>query len=122
MNVLWVAVGGALGCACRYGATVALAGAVASVPLATLGVNLLGSLALGALVERAAADPRGSTAWLALLGTGFCGGFTTMSTFAVETLRLPLPNAAANVALHLGGCLGAAWVGARLVRVLQGAG
>ena len=46
----------------------------------TLAVNVLGSAFLGGLVHT-------SPSTMALLGTGFCGAFTTYSTFAVETAR-----------------------------------
>ena len=48
----------------------------------TLLVNLTGSLVLGALIG-AAVDGH----WFALLGTGFCGGLTTYSAFAVQTVE-----------------------------------
>lgn len=48
----------------------------------TLTVNVLGSIALGYLVGSSLDD-----AWLLLFATGFCGAFTTFSTFAVEVVR-----------------------------------
>jgi CrcB protein len=65
---------------------------------ATLLVNVLGSAALGLLVH-----PSASTA--ALLGTGFCGAFTTYSTFAVEVVQ---SRSWRYVALSVGLCLAAA--------------
>ncbi len=58
-----------------------------SFPWGTWTVNVLGSLALGLLLGLAQAG-HASTSLVALLGTGFCGGFTTFSTFSFETLRL----------------------------------
>lgn len=118
MNTAWVALGGAVGCACRYGVAQALG--AQPFPLATLAVNVSGSLALGIVTELALRDPRLGPAWVGLLGAGFCGGFTTMSTFSVETLRMPLASAAANVVANVGLCLAAAWVGVRIVRGLHG--
>jgi CrcB protein len=117
VNVVYVALGGAAGCACRYGVTQALG--PQPFPLATLLVNVTGSLLLGVVTELALREPRLGPAWLGLLGAGFCGGFTTMSTFSVETLREPLPSAAANVAANVGLCLAAAWLGIRIVRGLH---
>ena len=81
-----VAAGGAAGTLARWAVGVAVP-AVAGWPLATLAVNLAGAFALGALLEallrrgpETAALRRGRL----LLGTGFCGGFTTWSAFAVE--------------------------------------
>jgi CrcB protein len=117
VNYVWVALGGAVGSACRYGVAQLLA--EQPFPFATLTVNVVGSLVLGVVTELALRDPRIGPVWVGLLGAGFCGGFTTMSTFTVETLRLPLPSAAANVAANLGTCLLAAWLGIRLARGLH---
>jgi CrcB protein len=51
-------------------------------PWGTFVVNLLGAFALGLVVDALGADAR------AVLGTGFLGGFTTYSAFAVETVLL----------------------------------
>ncbi|ELZ26818.1 CrcB protein [Halosimplex carlsbadense 2-9-1] len=79
----------------------------------TLAVNVLGSFALGALL----AAPVGDAAVLAL-GTGFCGAFTTFSTFAFETVRLfetgQRRRALGNAAVNLVGALAAVWVGSTL--------
>ena len=79
----------------------------------TLAVNVLGSFALGVLLGAPVAD-----ALLVLLGTGFCGAFTTFSTFAFETVRLAedgQPRAAAwNGAVNLAGALAAVWLGTAL--------
>jgi CrcB protein len=74
-----VAVGGALGATARYAVGVALAAYPGR--YATLAVNVLGSFALGLVVFGGV----GSTPAL-LLGTGFCGAFTTFSSFAVATV------------------------------------
>jgi len=76
----------------------------------TLAVNVLGSLALGAVL----AVPVGDSVVLAL-GTGFCGAFTTFSTFAFETVRLfetgERRRALANAVVNLVGALLAVWLG-----------
>ncbi len=77
-TALLVGLGGSLGALARYAVDVALDGGRRS----TFAVNVLGSLALGALVAVAPAD-----ATLALAGTGFCGAFTTFSSFAVNVTR-----------------------------------
>lgn len=74
-----VALGGALGAVLRY-LMVASIGA----PLATLVVNVLGCLAIGALF--AALGPR--EGWQLFLMTGVLGGFTTFSAFSLDTLKL----------------------------------
>ena len=85
---LYIAVGGALGAIARF----ALGGWIygwsgAAFPWGTLVVNVSGSLLLGFLyvmLEGSAAAPP----WRAFLGIGFCGGFTTFSTFSYEAARL----------------------------------
>jgi len=84
---------------------------------ATLVVNVVGSFALGALV----AAPVGESLVL-LFGTGFCGAFTTFSTFAFETVRLVEAGnrgwAAVSAVANLLGALGAVAAGGFLVGVL----
>jgi fluoride exporter len=115
---LWVALGGAAGCVARHGATLALARVGAGFPWGTLAVNVVGSFVLAALV--AAGEPRVSPEWRAAIGTGFCGGFTTFSTFSVDTLQMPVGLAAANVAANLALSFGAAFAGFAVGRLLRG--
>lgn len=77
-----VAVGGALGCAARFGVSSLLA--TRGFPWATLAVNLVGSLAIGYLLLDHGLDhgPR------LFLVVGFLGGFTTLSTYSAETIDL----------------------------------
>lgn len=88
MNVLeWGAliVGGGIGAGVRYlldGAIIR--GRKDAFPLGILVVNIVGSFLLGLLTG----VPQVSPAWLAIIGTGVLGGFTTFSTVAVETVLL----------------------------------
>lgn len=113
--LLVVAVGGALGALARYGVGLALPHAGATLPTGTLLVNVTGCLLLGLLVG-ALPEAR----WLRpFAGTGVLGGFTTFSTFALETDRLIVtaPGVALMyVALSLLLGLGAAALGLRLTR------
>lgn len=118
-TLLWVALGGAAGSVVRALVGLALAGRF---PWATLAVNVAGSLLIGILMARiGSADPAISTRWHGLLVTGFCGGFTTFSTFSWQTLDHALRGnwgvAAANVLLSVVLCLAAVWLGFRLGRV-----
>ena len=81
-----VAAGGAIGAAARY----ALQQSIPSdtMPLGTMTANLLGSLILGILLGAVAAGVEVSEETILLFGTGILGAFTTMSTFAVDTIRL----------------------------------
>jgi CrcB protein len=89
-----VAVFGALGAVSRFRVDSAVSSRVASdFPLGTLAVNLSGSFALGILVGAAV-----SHRVAFLLGVGFMGGYTTFSTWMVESVRL---GEAGNVTLLL---------------------
>lgn len=73
---IYVGIGGAAGAAARF----LLGTWIATPGRATLAVNVLGSFVLGVLTGASVGGP------VALaLGTGFCGAFTTFSSFAVET-------------------------------------
>ena len=88
MNVLWIAIGGALGSVLRYAISMALQGGTGLFPLGTMTVNILGSLLLGALFAMQEGNsPITNEMWL-LLSVGLCGGFTTFSTFGLETYVL----------------------------------
>jgi len=80
----------------------------------TLAVNLVGSFVLGVLVG-AAVEGR----WFALLGTGFCGGLTTYSAFAVQTVDGGRRRGAAYVLVSIVGCLAMATLGHVLARALS---
>ncbi|MEL4358254.1 MULTISPECIES: fluoride efflux transporter CrcB [unclassified Luteococcus] len=115
MNLVLMAVCGGLGAVARFvlDATVRARHA-GPFPWGTLLVNVVGSFFLGLLtaaVLRSGVDP----GLKLVLGTGFCGGFTTFSTASVEVVRL-VQNRRAGLALTylLGGataCLAAAWLG-----------
>jgi CrcB protein len=83
-----VAVGGAAGTLLRLAATRDLASGGRAFPWGTLLVNLVGSLLVGFIVVTAFERLAPSRYFRPLLGTGFCGGLTTFSTFAVEICLL----------------------------------
>jgi len=83
---LWVGLGGALGSMLRYGTGLLLAPAGSSFPWGTFAVNIIGSFIIG-LLYGVAAQGHMPTHWRLLLTTGFCGGFTTFSTFSYENLQ-----------------------------------
>jgi CrcB protein len=84
VTVLLVFVGGAIGAPTRYLLDrLVQARHPWRFPLGTLAVNVIGCFLLGVLAASAASSQQH-----ALLGTGFCGGLTTFSTFSVETVEL----------------------------------
>jgi len=105
-----VGIGGAAGAVARH--LVYLRLDRGTFPAATLAVNVLGSLAFGLLLF----SDVGESA-MALGGVGFCGAFTTFSSFSVETVglwergerRTAALNAGANLALSLS-AVGLAWL------------
>ncbi len=89
MAYLWIALGAVVGASARY----FLSGYIAKVlspgfPYGTLIINITGSLVLGFFLiwtsERVLLDPR----WRFLIAVGFCGSYTTFSSYAFETFAL----------------------------------
>jgi len=88
LTLLLVMIGAALGAPSRWLLDQAIQNRRDSVfPLGTWTINISGSLLLGVILGATAFGP-GSAQLVALAGTGFCGGFTTYSTFGFETVRL----------------------------------
>ena len=83
LNVLAVFMGGGLGSLCHYG----LGFPSGTFPWATLAANVLACGLLGAVLG-ASQQGQMTTSWRLLLGTGFCGGFSTFSTFVGEGQHL----------------------------------
>jgi len=118
MTVLWVALGGALGSVARYALSgIAVRWLGAAFPYGTLFVNVTGSFAIGLLAALVAADGRpqlGADARAFLL-VGVLGGFTTFSSFSLETLNLARSGALAPALLNVAGsvvlCLAAVSLG-----------
>ncbi len=103
MTALLVALGAAVGAPVRFLVSRALDHGW---PWGTLVVNLSGSAALGALLGAAVEGH-----WLALLGTGFCGGLTTYSAFAVQSVLGGPRRGTAYAVTTVVGCLVAATLG-----------
>lgn len=108
-RLLLVCIGGALGSGARYGVAVGLDDPLRTLPVPTLTVNLAGSFLIAFVVSLAAEAGILSTEARVFLATGVMGGFTTYSSFNLETLRLleagAFGIAAAYVGLTLLGCL-----------------
>ncbi|HLK33900.1 MAG TPA: fluoride efflux transporter CrcB [Terriglobales bacterium] len=119
---VWISLGAVAGANLRYLLSTLLARVTTEFPLGTLAINVTGSFLLGFFMawttERVLADPR----WRLLIAVGFCGGYTTFSSYAFETMayfeqgQWPLlwANILGNNLLSLAGALG----GIALARVL----
>ena len=87
VSFLWVFIGGGLGSVARYGIALLCGSSASDYPWATFWANLAACLLLGILLGLNAQQLLSSQTRL-LLMTGFCGGFSTFSTFSGENLQL----------------------------------
>jgi fluoride exporter len=90
-NILYVALGGALGSLLRYGLSAGLLPRTAisvDFPWATFIANISGCFLIGLFAGFAQKNLYLNPPMQLLLMTGFCGGFTTFSTFSLETIQL----------------------------------
>lgn len=124
MIYLLIALGGAAGSLLRY----LIGGAVqrtstSGFPIGTMFVNISGCFLIGILL-RQFLNMQTSPELRALLIVGFCGGFTTFSTFSGETLALieggEYGRAAGYVVLSVGLCLVATFAGMSAMRLIGG--
>jgi CrcB protein len=120
MILALIAAGGAVGSVARY----LLGGFVQRTahlgfPVGTLVVNVLGSLAIGMIYAALPHDRREGIVSATLM-VGFCGGFTTFSTFSLETVGLIVGGewvkATSYIALSVASCVAATALGLRLLR------
>lgn len=88
MNCIYVMIGGALGALCRYGVAQLCTGVrFLSMPTGTFAVNVAGCFVLGLLTGLGERHTGISPQMMLMLTTGFCGAFTTFSTFSAETIK-----------------------------------
>jgi CrcB protein len=113
--VLLAGAGGGLGTIARFSLTYLIQSRqVSPFPVATLLINVTGSLLLGFLVQYATDSAAVNAETRVFLTTGFCGGYTTFSTFSYESTKLFLDGdyrramwyTVLSVALSLAGTLG----------------
>ena len=122
-DLMLVFLGGGFGCVARYVSTTCI-GIVAGTffPFGTLFVNILGSFVMGFLMMLAITASLLPENLRLLLAVGFLGGFTTFSSFSMETLLLLKGDSffyvGANIAANVLLGLLAAWLGSLLARNL----
>ena len=129
VNLCAVAVGGAIGASCRYLFGIGVAHIFAQgnpfypFPLATFLINMIGCFAMGFLSAFFTwdLDPNAAV-WKNFATTGLLGGFTTLSTFGLETMQMfdngTYGTATVNVILTLGVCLLGIVLGRMLARTV----
>jgi CrcB protein len=88
--VVYIAIAGLIGTLTRYflQGWVQQHSGVATFPVGTLAINLIGSLIIGFVIRLATGSTLVPPDIRAALTIGFCGAFTTMSTFSYESMRL----------------------------------
>jgi CrcB protein len=117
-NALWIFIGGGLGSLARWGASGYIANTIGKTfPWGTLIVNVSGSFVIGLFAT--ATGPEGR--WMAsptfreFFMLGICGGYTTFSSFSLQTLTLAEDGqwlkAGANAVMSLVLCLVGVWLG-----------
>lgn len=120
-QVLAIAAGGALGSVLRFWMSGWVTGMLGrGFPYGTLLVNVSGSLLMGFLYVMLIDKFNASAEWRAVLLIGLLGGFTTFSSFSMETFNLlesgEISKALMNIILSVAVCLTATWLGVVLGR------
>jgi CrcB protein len=118
MTYLWIAIGSAIGGVARYSCSGLAAHTIGETfPWGTLIVNVVGSFVIGFFATMTGPDGRylvGTNARQFVM-VGFCGGFTTFSSFSLQTLNLINDGewfrAGANITGSVVLCLVAVWAG-----------
>jgi CrcB protein len=117
-NYFWIAVGSGLGGIVRYWCSGIAARTIGETfPWGTLIVNVVGSFIIGFFATVTGPDGRVfvSTTTRQFVMVGFCGGYTTFSSFSLQTLNLMNDGewtyAVTNAAASVFACLLAVWIG-----------
>lgn len=121
-GLFWIGLGGAIGTVLRALITISLK---SEFPWATLVVNALGCLIIGVVIGHESVTTDWAHHTRGFVVVGFCGGFTTFSTFGLQTIKQleagDLMGAFSNIALSLLVCLCAVWGGIKVAKwVFQG--
>jgi fluoride exporter len=119
MAYVWIALGGALGSVSRFWLNGIVSERFATFPAGTMLINVLGSFIIGVFGALTSADGRMGSVSRAfvtqLVMIGLCGGFTTFSSFSLQTFNLLRERewlyAGGNILLSVVACLGATALG-----------
>lgn len=104
-NFLLVFIGGGFGSGLRYIISISLSQYAKIFPYSTFLVNAIGCLLIGLIMGYSQKEYSISQNQMLLLTTGFCGGFTTFSTFAKENLKLIEDGEIFNFSIYLLGSI-----------------
>ncbi len=122
LNCVFVGLGGFCGAVLRYLMGFVPLACASRFPLTTFFINILGAFLIGIFSELAALRTSFSPQALLFLKTGLCGGFTTFSTFSLESAGLISEGHTALAVLYMAGsavvCLAAVFAGKALVQCL----
>jgi fluoride exporter len=126
ISYIWIALGGALGTTARYWLSGVVARSIGETfPWGTLVINISGSFVIGFFGALTGPDGRvfvGSTARQFVM-IGMCGGYTTFSSFSLQTLNLMNDGewfrAGANIGLSVLLCMIAVWAGVVLAGTIN---
>ena len=117
-----VGCGGFAGSVARYGLSVTSQRLTVEWPLGTMAANVLGCLLIGIITELSAQSDAVSPEVRLALATGFCGGFTTMSSMIYETAGMFRDSEYLNAILYISGSfifsMMAFFIGTLAVRIL----
>lgn len=118
IECLFVGIGGAIGAILRY--LLSTISIQKEFPIITLLTNLIGAVVIGCIVG-VHTKTNFSPKILVLLKTGLCGGFTTFSTFSLETLLLfengKYITGISYVAASIFLCILGVWIGKMLIKI-----
>jgi len=126
VTCLYVMIGGALGSLARYLISVWALPVSRDLPWGTIGINIAGSLLIGFFGTLTLAQGRYPVAenWRLFVMVGICGGFTTFSSFSLQTLDLirggAMLRAGANIVLSVVLCVAAVALGHLLAAQING--
>ncbi len=118
---LAVGLGGAMGAMTRYFASSLMMRFIGiGFPLGTLSVNIVGSFAMGIVIEILALHGTLGQEWRAFVTVGLLGGFTTFSAFSLEVALMIERNDFGEAALYVAAsvllCVGGLFLGLAMVR------
>ena len=88
LNILAVGLGGFIGAVCRYLIGLIPINEITVFPIKTFAINVIGCIVIGVVTVAAAKNSSLNPHMILFLKVGLCGGFTTFSTFSLETAEL----------------------------------